>query len=199
MENVSKLAVGKRIIGITGIAGSGKDTFFTLLSRKIPFVRYALADELKYSLRWKIFEKYGIDVISSSRAEKTIVRDELVSFAKQKRTESSGTYWTRLAENKILNSENKFICITDIRHNEYPEDEVYWLKNVLGGTLIDISRIDSVTGKEIDFPNEEERIQYPKVKSCADYFIQWPTVNDIKELDFYIDRAIVDLRLNENL
>jgi len=199
MENVSKLAVGKRIIGITGIAGSGKDTFFTLLSRKIPFVRYALADELKYSLRWKIFEKYGIDVISCSREEKTIIRDELVSFAKQKRTESSGTYWTRLVESRILNSEKKFICITDIRYNEYPEDEVYWFKNVLGGTLVDISRIDSVTGKEIDFPNEEERIQYPKVKACADYFIQWPTVDDIKELDFYIDRAIVDLRLNEKL
>lgn len=199
MENVSKLAVGKRIIGITGIAGSGKDTFFTLLSRKIPFVRYALADELRYSLRWKIFEKYGIDVINCSREEKVIIRDELVSFAKQKRTESSGTYWTRLVESKILNSEKKFICITDIRYNEYSEDEVYWLKNVLGGTLIDISRTDSVTGKEIDFPNEEERIQYPKVKACADYFIQWPTVDNIKELDFYIDRAIVDLRLNENL
>lgn len=197
MENVSKLAVNKTIIGITGIAGSGKDTFFSILSKKIPFVRYALADELKYSLRWKIFEKYGIDVINCSREEKTIIRDELVSFAKQKRTESSGTYWTRLVESKILHSDKKFICITDIRYNEYPEDEVYWLKNVLGGKLIDISRIDSVTGKEIDFPNEEERVQYPKVKAQADYFITWPTVDDIKELDIYVEQAILSLKLNE--
>ena len=36
-----------RIIGISGVAGSGNDTFFNLLSERVPCRKYSLADELK--------------------------------------------------------------------------------------------------------------------------------------------------------
>ena len=39
------------VIGVSGLAGSGKDTFFKILSKKRKFKRYALADELKMEIR----------------------------------------------------------------------------------------------------------------------------------------------------
>ena len=34
-----------KIIGISGVAGAGKDTFYDLLSARIPCEKYSLADE----------------------------------------------------------------------------------------------------------------------------------------------------------
>ena len=50
-----------RIIGVSGVAGVGKDTFFQLLSEVIPCKRYALADELKKEVRQWTRLHYGID------------------------------------------------------------------------------------------------------------------------------------------
>lgn len=195
MENVSKLAVDKVIIGITGLAGSGKDTFYSLLSKSIPFERFSLADELKIILRQRLFDKYGYDILSCSREQKNLMRDDLVLFAKQKRIDTNGKYWTELLEPKILASESKFICVTDIRYNYYFEDEVFWLKNRLGGLLIDISRYDQKTNEDLAPVNEEESIQYPLTKRVADYFIKWPEVSDVNMLDIFIKQAISDLNL----
>jgi hypothetical protein len=195
MENVSKLAVGKTIIGITGLAGSGKDTFYSLLSKNIPFVRFSLADELKIMIRQQLFDKYGYDILSCSREQKNLMRDDLVSFAKQKRLATSGKYWTGLLEPKILSSESKFICVTDIRYNYYLEDEVFWIKNKLGGLLIDVSKYNPRTNEDLLPINEEESVQYPLTKMAADYFIKWPEVSDINMLDIFIKQAISDLNL----
>ncbi len=199
MENVSKLAVDKIIIGITGLAGSGKDTFYSLLSKNMPFVRFSLADELKIILRQRLFDKYGYDILSCPRNQKNLMRDDLVSFAKQKRIETNGKYWTGLLEPKILASESKFICVTDIRYNYYFEDEVFWLRNRMGGFLIDVSRYDQRTNKDIVPINDEEAVQYPLTKRAADYFIKWPEVSDINMLDIFIKQAISDLKLYDRV
>lgn len=183
------------ILGLSGVASSGKDTFFSLLSQKLSFQRFALADELKIILRGRLIEKYNIDILNCSREEKNIVRDELVLFAKQKRLETYGKFWTEILTKKILESKAKYICITDIRHNFFINDEVFWLKNILGGYLVDISSYDPNTGVFTQPPNEEEMFHYPKVREAADYFVMWPKVNDVKRLDLFVDQCIVDLRL----
>jgi len=196
MENVSKLAVeDKVIVGLTGLAGSGKDTFYSLLSKKLPFVRYAIADELKIILRQRLLEKYGFDILNCNRDEKNVMRDDIVSFAKQRREETQGKYWTTILQDKILSSSDKYICITDIRFNYYPEDEVFWLKTKLKGKLIDVSSYSPLNGKFMSPPNQEEAVNYPLVRSAADYFVMWPKVQNIKSLDIFIEQAILDLNI----
>lgn len=196
MENVSKLAVeDKVIVGLTGLAGSGKDTFYSLLSKKLPFVRYAIADELKIMLRQDLLEKYGFDILNCNRDEKNVMRDDIVSFAKQRREETQGKYWTTILQEKILSSPDKYICITDIRFNYYREDEVFWLKTKLKGKLIDVSSYSPLNGKFMSPPNQEESVNYPLTRSAADYFVMWPKVQNIKSLDIFIEQAILDLNI----
>ena len=196
MSTFNKLEGDSRtILGLSGVASSGKDTFFSLLSQKLPFKRFALADELKIIMRNSLLEKYNIDILNCSREDKNKVRNDLVFFAKQKRLETYGKFWTEILTKKILECDSKYICITDIRHNFFIYDEVFWLKNILGGRLIDISSYDPNTGSYTQPPNEEEMFHYPKVRENADYFVIWPKVNDIKRLDLFVDQCILDLHL----
>ena len=178
MVTFNKSYLGSRtILGLSGVAGSGKDTFFSLLSQKLPFQRFALADELKILLREDIIKKTNIDILNCTREEKDSVRNDLVLFAKQKRLESYGKFWT------------------DIRHNYFSKDEVYWLKQTLNGRLIDVSCYSPIDGTLTQPPNEEEEFHYPKVKQDADYYVIWPKVSDIKRLDLFVDQCIFDLHL----
>lgn len=196
MEKLSKLAVAdKTIIGLTGLAGSGKDTFFYLLKQKLPFQRFSLADALKEELKNVILSKYGIDILTCDRNDKNKVRDEMVAFAKQKRMETNGTHWYSILHNKIASCSSKYICITDIRHNYFPQDELFWLKSILKGRLIDISRYNPYSGQVLLPPNSEEAYHYPLVKKYADYYVFWPEVDTINNLDFFVEKAILDLSL----
>jgi hypothetical protein len=197
MATFNKSDFGSRtILGLSGVASSGKDTFFSLLSQKLPFKRFALADELKIILREDLLKKYNVDILNCSRDEKNMVRNELVLFAKQKRLESYGKFWTDILSKKIFESSDKYICITDIRHNYFSKDEVYWLKNILGGKLIDISCYNPIDAKFIQPPNEEEEFHYPKVRESADYYVIWPKVKEIKDLDIFVNNAIFDLNIS---
>lgn len=196
MVTFNKSYLGSRtILGLSGVAGSGKDTFFYLLSQKLPFQRFALADELKILLREDIIKKTNIDILNCTREEKDSVRNDLVLFAKQKRLESYGKFWTDLLSKKINESSCEHICITDIRHNYFSKDEVYWLKQTLNGRLIDVSCYSPIDGTLTQPPNEEEEFHYPKVKQDADYYVIWPKVSDIKRLDLFVDQCIFDLHL----
>ena len=70
-----------RIIGVSGVAGVGKDTFFQLLSEIIPCKRYALADELKKEVRQWTKLHYGIDSFDCTIEEKNLIRPFLVEHA----------------------------------------------------------------------------------------------------------------------
>jgi hypothetical protein len=196
MLTFNKLNFGSRtILGLSGVAGSGKDTFFSLLSQKLSFQRFALADELKILTREDVFKKYNVDILNCTRDEKDLVRNDLVLFAKQKRLDSCGKFWTDILTKKIQESSAKYICVTDIRYNWFSKDEVFWLKNILGGRLVDISSYDPINGKFVQPPNDEEEFHYPEVKAAADYYVIWPKVSDIKKLDLFVDQCIFDLHL----
>ena len=123
------------MIGISGIAGSGKDLFCKFLLKEIKGSRIALADPLKEETRGFILQKYGIDILSCSLEEKNKVRDLLVFYGGIKRYESKGTYWTDKAQKKADNCKHVPI-VTDIRYAEYQNDEIHWLKAKNKGTLI---------------------------------------------------------------
>lgn len=185
------MKIPNRVIGISGVAGAGKDLFYTILSRYLKCKRYALADKLKLEVNPFCKRNYKVDLFNCNREEKESVRDFLVFHGSHKRKLSDGKYWTKEL-NKIIKKDvrnkslepDSLICVTDIRYDNYKQDEIYWLKNILGGTLVHVSQYEmklqqgkSRKTKVFKAPaNTEEKREDPKLKSAADFIVEWPKI-----------------------
>lgn len=193
----------RTVIGLSGVAGAGKDLFFKLLSKKMNVRRFALADALKREASMWTYKQYGIDALNCSREEKETIRPFLVQHGIQKRKMSKGRHWIDILDKEIkgflLNAVTEDIpVITDIRYQEYKGDEVDWITKELDGFLVHISQFEtkrSVGYKTFKNPaNEEEAKMDPIVRELADYRISWPKVDEeaIKEevLNQYVNRFI---------
>ena len=193
----------RTVIGLSGVAGAGKDLFFKLLSKKMTVRRFALADALKREASMWTYKQYGIDALNCSREEKETIRPFLVQHGTQKRKMSKGRYWIDILDRDIkgflLNAVTEDVpVITDIRYQEYEGDEVDWVTKELDGLLVHISQFEvkrSVGCKTFKTPaNEEEAKMDPIIKELADYRISWPKVDDeaIREevLNQYVNRFI---------
>ena len=189
-------------IGVSGVAGAGKDLFFQLLSERIECKRFALADELKVETRAHMHSYYDVDIFNCTRKEKDLVRPFLVAHGTIMRKKTKGRHWIDQLMENINREEEGVSCITDIRYCEYECDEVSWLKGELGGVLVHISRLqdpllsDGVIPTEIPPANSEEERQDPVLKTLADYKITWPTIssknqNEINQkLGVYVDKFV---------
>jgi hypothetical protein len=170
----------KRVIGLSGVAGSGKDTMFALLNFKNSKIkRFALADCLKNELNIFTKDLYKIDLFNCTREEKDLIRPLLVAHGKIRRTLTNGTYWTSKLTEEIKNflnqDEENIAVITDIRYAEYEEDELFWLKKQLGGYLIHIT-MNLDNNEKLKAPNREEEQNDPILKKNADYRVIWNKV-----------------------
>jgi hypothetical protein len=172
------------MIGISGIAGAGKDLFCKLLLKEIQGTRIALADPLKEETRGFILQKYAIDILNCSLEEKNKVRDLLVFYGSIKRYETKGAYWTEKAQKKVDACKGVPV-ITDVRYAEYESDEVHWLKHKNKGTLVHLRKYCEIEthGPQVkrvyfDPPNEDERRNDPKLMEKSDYCIEWPHVEN---------------------
>lgn len=171
------------MIGITGVARSGKDTFYSvlnkyLLERGINSQRIALADNLKEELASFTKEKFKIDLFKCDGSDKELIRPLMVAYGKCRRVQTEGRYWTSLVDAKIkdLKKQSVLPIITDIRYIEYKDDEYSWLKNH-NGILIHISRkLDD--GSLVPPANIEEKSNDNKLKAVADFSICWETCQD---------------------
>lgn len=169
-------------IGISGLAGSGKDLFLKLFSEDMKKIglscrRYALADSLKAEINPLLVSLYNIDILTCSRKDKEIVRPMLVSHGKIKRIQTNGRHWIEKLDKEIdKGPRSDFVCVTDIRYDEYIKDELNWVKKERNGILLHISKYYK-KGKEKIFlepPNKEEAENDPKIQKKADYKICWP-------------------------
>lgn len=190
-----------KIIGISGLARSGKDLFATvaadiLKERGLRVARHALATELKSDLKDLIFDKALISAFTENTKEKNIIRPLLVAYGDMMRKLTHGKYWTQKVEDRInylasVSNEIDFDIITDIRYDSYPEDECYWVQNKMMGKLIHITRfklgpapskrhVTTATPVKIydAAPNDHEQFNNPKVKARADYAFEWVDVSD---------------------
>jgi len=171
------------IIGITGVARSGKDTFYSILKKylkekNIDCQRIALADELKKELGDFVEKKFKIDLNKCDGSDKELIRPLMVAYGKCRRVQTEGKYWTSLVDPKVkeLKKENMLPIITDIRYIEYKEDEYSWLKSH-NGILIHLSRkLDD--GSFVPPANIEEKSNDNKLKAVADFTICWDTCQD---------------------
>jgi hypothetical protein len=179
--------MGNNVIGLTGVARSGKDTFYSILKKylkekNIESQRIALADELKNELGDFVEKKFKINLNKCDGADKELVRPLMVSYGKCRRIQTEGKYWTSLVDSKLkeLKKENIIPIVTDIRYIEYKDDEYSWLKSH-NGILIHISRrLDD--GALVQPANIEEKSNDNKLKAVADYSVSWETCQDVNFL-----------------
>ena len=166
------------IIGLGGIAKSGKDFFFTNLKKttKRNVIRFAIADELKKELFSLIKNTYNVDIFNCSAEDKEKIRPMLLSHGKIRRNESKGRHWINKISEKIKDAakdKENIVVITDIRYDEFAEDEVDWVKKELNGFFVHISKYTEDKGVKVFGlpPNEDEAINNPKLIEKADYLI----------------------------
>lgn len=196
-----------KLIGLVGYSGVGKNFVSSQLIKHwnepqhnpVPLetiIEFSLADELKNDVRDFLLDKFKIDILNCSREEKNQVRPVLVEFARIKRKISSGTYYTNILETKHLNNSNiDNVIITDIRYDEYVEDEYSWLKNN-NGILIAIERDD------IRAPNLDEEINFPKLRNNADLVIRPPffdsnSEHECREYFFNLSLKIKNIQIKQ--
>lgn len=175
-----------KIIGISGLAGDGKDSLCNMLrdlfgSDGFAFERMAFAEEIKEECREALMSMYNINPLTCSREDKSTIRDFLVFYAKVKREESSGTHWVKKLDKKIKalpkSKLDRIICIPDVRHAQYEKDEAQWIKKKKG-ILIHVKKYRIEEGvafnKFYSIPvNSEEAHHTPKLEELADFIIEW--------------------------
>jgi hypothetical protein len=184
-----------KLIGISGVARSGKDLFTTvaqevLKQHGLKTERFALAYELKSDLKDLIHTKTGIDVFTENTEEKNIIRPLLVAYGDVMRKITEGKYWTQKVEQRLGKSNADVVFITDIRYDHYIEDECAWLQNKQSGKLIHVTKYvmsPMPQGKRFSknkqvkvyqsAPNEHESLNDPKVRKRSDLKIEWEDVS----------------------
>lgn len=192
-----------KVIGLSGLAGSGKDLFYELCSEELKKKNHtacqiALATDLKIECRDALITMFGIDPTACTREEKNKIRDFLVFFGHFRRRGTLGQYWMQKANNKIKslkrnctinNIKNPTCFVTDIRYDEYEPDEADWVKAKHKGTLVHLRKrriVLSETGKRKDVYeeaiNKHEKENDPKLREKADVCIEWPNCNGQENL-----------------
>lgn len=163
----------QKIIGITGFARSGKDTFYNQCSKLLEHkntYRYAFADALKEECDNFLLDNLNISSFTEESFEKELIRPFLVTYGTHIRRKLDPNCWIKKVQKKIeLNHANSsdFIFITDVRF----KNEAEWIKS-LGGLLVQINREDFGPA------NQEEKDQSALIKPFIDYNISWPTFNE---------------------
>ena len=198
------------IVGVSGVAGAGKDLFVDtcvaeLARRGKSTLKIAIATELKSELQSWCLNHYGIDPLNSSREDKEKIREFLVFHGVYKRKQSNGRHWLELASKAVNDAKHNYdyLFISDVRYNDYPEDEVHWVKEELQGKLVHVSQyeIAEVLDKR-NWPktkvdraflppaNAEEERNAPKLRKAADYILEWEMKTDINKHKYISSKVV---------
>lgn len=201
----------KNVIGIGGVARSGKDTFAGILTLKLQQAgktvrRVSFAEPLKAQVDEFLVKNLGITAFTPNTDEKNIIRPMLVWYGDAQRKRTNGRYWIDLAKKIIDDTNYDFYIITDVRYSAYEKDELHFIKNEMNGTLCHVSKYNkyyefgaNAYVKEFVNPaNDHEKENDPKIKYAADYAVEWPHISDLKpedllwnpELNEYVDNFI---------
>lgn len=120
----------KFIIGIGGVARSGKDTLARVFAKILQQRGYnVVIDSFAKPLRDDsddfLYENFGISAFTTDNKEKEIIRPFLVGFAECHRKQTKGGFfWRKMAERIEPLASGTIILIPDLRFAEYQEDEI---------------------------------------------------------------------------
>jgi hypothetical protein len=162
------------IIGLTGLARCGKDTFCSyaisyLNSKNQNGVRLAFADALKKDVDDFLTEKLGISAFTEITAEKEIIRPMLTTWGTEIMRKQDDLHWVKKVEEEINVNKSKNIVsiVTDIR---FPNEINYIHK--IGGKVIHLTMNGNVPA------NDYERENDPLLKKDADCLVVWDKYGD---------------------
>jgi hypothetical protein len=161
-------------IGIAGAARAGKDTLCRALIREfakinMEAVRKSIAgDSVKSDLFDVLMDNFEINAFTENSEIKEFMRPLLVEYGKMQRKKTQGRYFIEKFEPSI----DKINILPDIRYVEYPNDEVYWLKNEVRGLLIFVER------KGVYDANDTEKVNNTIIKNIADCHITWDSLDE---------------------
>lgn len=162
-----------KLLGIAGVAQSGKDSLFKALCSVDPkFIRCAFADKVREDLRQVFIDIYNIDILNCSPTEKESCREIMVNYSNHRREETNGNHWISEIEPKVrkIIESNLIPVITDVRY----ENETKWVQS-LGGKVVHLKKYSIINGERIIHPpaNSVEAFNDPIVQKNADLHIQW--------------------------
>jgi len=166
------------VIGVSGAARSGKDTFFTILSKisqsnNVKCQRFAFADAIKNDLRELLINNFNIDVDKPTEHEKKMIRPLLVAYGTNLGRAIDPDFWINKIKNNIENFENSeyndcLSVITDVRYKNEQDFIKFNFKDSINVYL----------EREGCHPaNEEEEKHCPILKENSDIIIKWNNLN----------------------
>lgn len=177
--SVNEVLDNVNLIGIAGVAGSGKDTFAEIIKKVFESNGFevgclSFAKKLKEEVAQVSKDMYGIDTMNCTREEKNLIRPLLLAHGAIMREKTKGQYW--IDGIKDLVSNDKINIITDVRFCEYECDEVDWIQSN-NGIVVHITRFFEENGGRIYISpdNEYERRNDKILKNRANYSFSWPT------------------------
>jgi|TARA_B100000073_G_scaffold92282_1_gene73078 dephospho-CoA kinase len=177
--SVNEVLNNVNLIGIAGVAGSGKDTFAEIIKKVFESNGFevnclSFAKKLKEEVAEVSKSMYGIDTTNCTREEKNLIRPLLLAHGAIMREKTKGQYW--IDGIKDLVSNDKINIITDVRFCEYECDEVDWIQSN-NGIVVHITRFFEENGERIYISpdNEYEKRNNKILKNRANYSFSWPT------------------------
>jgi hypothetical protein len=197
-----------KIIAVSGLARSGKDTIANKLQQLIienhpnlKVSRESFASFLKDEINEFVLSKFNKNIYELDGEDKEMLRPLLVAYGFAKRHQTQGRYFVDLLTKKMQNENNDICIISDLRYADKQSDELFWLKNEVDGKLIHVERYsfkDSSENKKIFIkaPNQDEKRNNPILKSVADFKISWPSAKNDEELDAMARKYCEDFYYN---
>lgn len=180
------------ILGVCGLARSGKDTFFRFADELgIRCARLAFADALKQECNSFLIENTGLSSFTKDKAEKEVIRPFLVTYGTHLRRKLDPECWIKIVNQKAeyLTSNEILVIVTDVR---YP-NEAEWIHES-GGKLVHITR--TVEGVPLKPPNEEEELNDPILKTTSDYLLEWSTFDgDLEQCKPLVQKCLKQLQI----
>lgn len=163
-----------KVIGLSGVARSGKDTFCLLAAKRLnkskqAVMRCAFADNVKADVHQLLVKKAGISAYTNVDKEKELIRPLLVAYGTDLMRKIDENYWIKRLEMSVKAAgEVDATCfITDVRYM----NEVDWIKDQ-GGVIVHVSKNNTKAA------NEQEEINDPLIKEASDLCISWKHIGD---------------------
>lgn len=160
-----------KLIGVSGFARSGKDTFYercalALNCFGVKSIRFSFADALKSEVDSLLMEHVGISAFTEKDSDKEIIRPLLVTYGTDIRRKLNPDCWIESISKKVEDylSQGYFVFITDVRFL----NEAEWVKSQ-SGYLFNINR------EGVGAANKDEKLQLKLFKHLIDYKVTWPT------------------------
>jgi len=177
------------MIGISGYARSGKDTFGECLVKilatyGIKAKTYALATQLKIDINFLTEVDFGISAFTKDDEEKKIIRPLLVGYGEAWRR-ADPEHWLSIVDSNL--EPRTLPIITDIR---YENEADYILANE--GFLLNVNRV-LPDGSFINAVNKEEETNHPLVLNKCHFNLCWNTTADENEIEQIVENFTISI------